>query len=182
MFEAWMVTAASNAIMVVIYGALFVIMLRGIIQGRQWFSNPIATATAAIFITCTIGHGLHLAHAVFPADLGHFVHDASAARAMFGDWRMLGWDVITAAVAIWYWSLRSRLVVIFRGAALCEDLEQRHQQASMLHDSVVQGLAQAKLALELGRREEARTAVVDTLRLSRRILGEMLGDAEPTRT
>jgi len=94
------------------------------------------------------------------------------------DWRLLVWDVFTAGVAIWYFTLRSRLALIFEGAALCADLQDRHDRAQELHDNVVQGLVQAKMALDLGRREEGARAVAQTLESAKAIITGLLGDGK----
>ena len=52
---------------------------------------------------------------------------------------------------------------------------QRQVQARDMHDLVVQGLVEAKMALDLGQREEGRKAVQQTLERSRAIIGELVG-------
>jgi signal transduction histidine kinase len=172
--ELWMVAAGANVVMASVYAWIAVVMIVGLWKGRQWFTNPLATATAAIFVTCTVGHGLHVWHVVALAG----VADAgtAAARTAMSDWRLLAWDLFTAGVAVWYFTLRKRLRLIFEGAALCEDLQQRQAQAQELHDNVVQGLVQAKLALDLGRRDEGARAVGETLESAKQIITSLLGD------
>lgn len=50
----------------------------------------------------------------------------------------------------------------------------RRQQALEINDNVVQGLAVAKYAMELGEHERARTAVEGTLKAARHIISELL--------
>ena len=175
MFEAWMVTAAANAVMVVVYGLVAIEMLRAIIDGRQLRSNPLLSATAFVFVMCTLGHGDHLARAlVAVSPLGNAAA-AAAAKASFGDPRLLAWDAFTAVVAVYFYTLRSRFAVVYRGAALCEDMAKREAEALLVHDNIVQGLAQAKLAFDMGRREEGRRALQETLQAARRMMTELLG-------
>jgi hypothetical protein len=177
-FEPWMLTAAANAVMVVIYALIAVSMIRAIIEGQQLRSNPLLTATAAVFVTCTLGHGAHLTHALFATATlwGEGVlSPADAVRAEFGDMRLLVWDVITAVVAIYFYTLRSRFAVVYRGAAFCEDMEKREHDAKDMQDHIVQGLAQAKMALDLGQRDVGYRAIDDTLVASRRIMTDLLG-------
>lgn len=171
--EWWMVTAVANVIMVVVYGLIAAEMVRAIIAGRQLRTNPLLTATAAIFVTCTLGHGAHLLHATLGI-AGH-EHAIDAARAEFADPRLLVWDALTAVVALYFYTLRSRFAVVYRGAALCEDMERRESQAMELHDNVVQGLVEAKMALEMGRRDEGRASIERTLAASRRVITDLLG-------
>jgi hypothetical protein len=177
-FEWWMVTVVANAIMVLIYGLVATSMIRAIIDGRQLRTNPLLTATAAVFVTCTLGHGSHMAHALLatPAIWGSgALAPSDAIRAEFGDPRLLWWDSITAVVAVYFYTLRSRFAIIHKGAAFCEDMAKREAQALEMHDNIVQGLAQAKMALDLGQREEGYRAIEETLAASRRIMTEVLG-------
>jgi signal transduction histidine kinase len=172
--ELWMVTAGANVVMASVYAWIAVLMIVGLWKGRQWLTNPLATATAAIFVTCTVGHGLHVYHVLAPLA----ATDAAtvAARTAMSDWRLLGWDLFTAGVAVWYFTLRKRLRLLLEGAALCEDLQQRQAQAQELHDNVVQGLVQAKLALDLGRRDEGARAVAETLESAKQIITGLIGE------
>lgn len=175
MVELWMVTAAANAIIVVIYALVSISMITALIDGRQWRTNPLLTATAAIFVTCTLGHGAHLAHAVLADGVLGAGASGDRVRAEFGDLRLLVWDGVTAVVALFFFALRSRLAVVYRGAAFCDDLAKRESEALAMHDNIVQGLARAKMALDLGQREEGYRAIDETLQASRRIMTEVLG-------
>jgi len=178
-----MITALANVVLVLVYGSIALIMLHGLVRGRQWASNPIATATFAIFAACTVGHGLHLEDTLLPytgvllgyTDTAQAAAVTEAARATFSDPLLLVWDVFTAMVAAWYWTIRSRFALLFHGAALCEDMATRTKQAMELHDNVVQGLTRAKLALDLGRREEGAAVVDETLAASKHIIADILG-------
>lgn len=176
--ELWMVTAGANAVMMFVYGWIAALMLIGLYKGHQWLTNPLATATAAIFVTCTIGHGVHVEHILLPL-IGVQDGVTPAAQAAMSDWRLLAWDLFTAGVAVWYFTLRKRLRLLFEGASLCEDLQQRQRQAQELHDNVVQGLVEAKLALDLGRREEGARVVSETLESAKQVITGLLGEARP---
>lgn len=56
---------------------------------------------------------------------------------------------------------------------------ERERHALDIHDNIVQGLAEAQLALEVGRVEQAREAVDRTLAAARRLVTEFLGEPEP---
>lgn len=173
-FEAWMVTTAANLVVAAVYAGLATIMFAGIARGNQWRTNPLAVATAAIFLTCTIGHSVHALHTMLPV-VGLDAHTGGHARVVFGDPVLLTWDVLTAIVAVWYFTVRKRLVLLFEGAALCADLQERQRRAQQLHDDVVQGLVRAKAALDLGRRDEGHEAVSSTLESARTIISGLLG-------
>lgn len=58
------------------------------------------------------------------------------------------------------------------------DLE-RERQALDIHDNIVQGLAEAQLAFDVGRPEQAREAVERTLAQARRIVTELMKEPGP---
>lgn len=173
-FEWWMLTAAANGVMVLVYAGIAILILRGIQQGHQWRTNPIAVATAAVFVSCTIGHGFHLLHVLPPLSTWEPA-EAAAARAMFGDPRLLAWDGVTAFVAIAYWLMRSRLPVVYGGASLCEDLEERHRQAALLHERVMSGLTRAQAQFDAGDRDGGLRALDEALQESKGIITTLMG-------
>lgn len=176
-FEWWTITATANVVMVVVYAWIAAIMIQGIRDGSQWRSNPLAVATAAIFVSCTIGHGLHLLHVLPPFSILDPAA-AAAAQATFADWRLLAWDVATAITAIAYWLLRSRLAIVYEGTSLCEDMEERQRQAALLHDRVVEGLDRAKAQLAAGDREGSLRTMTMTLEEGKHVITTLLGPRE----
>jgi signal transduction histidine kinase len=174
--EMWMVGAASNVVILVAYAIISFTITRGLLLSRQTPSdNPLGWATAAIFFTCAIHHGAHPVHMLLPA-FGGDAHIGHAAREMFQSWPLTMWDVVTAAVGVWYLSLRARFPALVRGAAIFEDMRERQRQALDIHDNVVQGLAVAKLHFEMEQPREGVAAVESTLAASRKIITELLGD------
>jgi PAS domain S-box-containing protein len=65
-----------------------------------------------------------------------------------------------------------------RDAERIRHIEDRQRQAIALNDDVVQGLAIAKLSMELDDSERAYDAVAETLESARTIVSELLSDAE----
>ena len=172
----WHVGAAANLVILAAYLAIGAHIVRGLRQSRQGVrENPLAWATAAIFFTCAIHHGSHPVHQLLPS-FGLEEHTGLPMRAAFDDWHVSGWDIVTAAVALWYLSLRNRFPALVRGAALFEDIKVRQRQALEIHDDILQGLATAKLSFELGEGKEGLRAVEETLAASRRIITGLLGD------
>ncbi len=175
--DAWAIGAAANGVIMAAYLAIAYNIFSGIADAGQWRENPLAVATGAIFLTCGVGHGFHLAHMLLPYagidEVGGF-----AARTEYNEWHLWLWDALTAGVAIWYFTLRSRFPALVQGAALFEDMRQRQRQALEIHDTVVQGLAKTKLSLDLGRTEEGEREVEETLAASRRIISDLLGEPD----
>jgi signal transduction histidine kinase len=57
--------------------------------------------------------------------------------------------------------------------------DEREKHALDIHDNIVQGLAEAQLAFDLDRPDQAREAVERTLAQARRIVTELMGDPGP---
>jgi hypothetical protein len=91
------------------------------------------------------------------------------------DWEAAIWDVITAAVGIYYWTLRRTYAPLMRGAQLFEDMRQREQQALELNDNVLQGLVVAKMALELGQQDKAASALESAITSASHMISDLLG-------
>lgn len=190
----WTVTAAASAVMAVAFAVIACLLWRAILRGRQLTSNPLLTGMALIFTTCAVGHALHLEHTLLPlyapevfpvlglADVAHAVDLGRWARLAMVDPVLLGLDLVTAAVAVWYLSLRRRYRLLFQGAELTEDLQVREREARRLQDTVVQRLTEAKLLLERGRPDRARKVVAGALEESRDLVDLFLEeprDVEP---
>ncbi|HWH09134.1 MAG TPA: hypothetical protein VNX21_08030 [Candidatus Thermoplasmatota archaeon] len=171
----WLIGTFATSVAALAYLALSFVILRGLRESQQLTSNPLALATGLIFLSCGLGHGVHAVHAFLPA-VGIDVHLGLAAREIASDWHVWLFEGFTAGIAVWYWTLRRRFPALLRGTAMFEDLRQRQRQALEIHDNVVQGLAKAKLNLELGRTEEGMREIEDTLKASRAIITDLLGD------
>ena len=173
-----MVGALSNLVILGAYLAIALCISRGLVASKQGLrGNQLGWATAAIFFTCAIHHGSHPLHQLLPY-VGLEEHTGLNMRAAFDDWHVSSWDVVTAAVGIWYWRLRGRFPALVRGAAVFEDIKIRQMQALDIHDNVVQGLAAAKLSFELNDQKEGMKAVEESLAASRKIITDLLGEAE----
>ena len=173
----WHVGAAANVVITIVYLAIaFSIAHRLSKEGGRLRDNPLATATAAIFLTCAVHHGSHPLHQLLPA-VGAHTEIGPAMRTAFNEAHVSLWDVVTAGVGVWYWTLRNRFPALVRGAALFEDLRERQRQALEIHDNIVQGLATAKLSFELEDHAAGMAAVEGTLTASRKIISDLLGEA-----
>ena len=175
----WMIGAAANIVILVAYLAIAVAILVPLHKSRGWTENPLALATGCIFLTCAVHHGAHPVHMLLPL-IGLEEHVGYAMREAFDEWHLSGWDIVTAGVATWYWTLRNRFPALVRGAAVFEDMKLRRSEALDIHDNIVQGLAVAKIAFELDRKEEGLDAVEKTLAASRKIITDILGDSADT--
>ncbi|MEX5635107.1 ATP-binding protein [Parafrankia sp. FMc2] len=147
----------ANAATTAAYLAICLSIARGLWRSGQWRNNPLGLATAAIFFTCAIGHGSHIFHD--PHGTSHSGHGTGGGTGLGGtvtstgtststgtgvsaepgliDIHFLatGWDVLTATVGVWYWTLRGRFPALVRGAALFEDLRLREATQRTLRES-----------------------------------------------
>jgi two-component system, cell cycle sensor histidine kinase and response regulator CckA len=131
----WQLTALANAVILAAYLAISFAIGRGLWQSRQWRNNPLGLATASIFFSCAVHHGSHTVHLMLPY-LGWDMHAGMAMRMAFGmDFHTAGWDTVTAGLAVWYWTLRSRFPALVRGAAVFEDLRLRQDAEATLRAS-----------------------------------------------
>jgi hypothetical protein len=169
----WVVGLVGNAVVAVAYLSIATVIAVALVRSGQVRSNPLAAATAAIFVTCGVHHGSHSVHMALPW-FGVETVRGVAMRSSY-DLSMAFWDVVTAAVGVYYWSLRRSYAPLMRGAKLFEDLRQREQQALELNDTVLQGLVVAKLALDLGDHDRARGALQESIASASTIITDLLG-------
>ncbi|MBA3745887.1 MAG: diguanylate cyclase [Solirubrobacterales bacterium] len=164
----WQLAAVMNAIIALGYFAICGTILRGLIMTRQLRTNPLAIATAAIFFTCAVHHGAHTVHMLLPSfgvDLEHGV----ALRQAFG-WQMVVWDVIGAAVAVYYLSLRRSYGTLLRTPAMFEDEVRRRTNERVEHERAM--LTQAEELAGAGSWErDLRTGELTWSQGMRRIRG-----------
>ena len=173
--EWWMVGAAANAAVGGAYFAIAYLVLLGpggVLRDDEWRTNYLALATGAIFFSCAVGHGLHLSHLLEPDVFGI---EENFARQSW-DWHLAVWDIVTAAIAILYFNMRSRFGVLVRGSALFEDLTERRRRALQIHDNVVQGIASAKFSIEMDQTDRGLQILDETLVEARSIISGLLVD------
>lgn len=172
--EAWHASAAANIVIGIAYLAISYIILSGLARTGQARTNRLGLATGLIFLTCGVHHGYHSVHMLLPS-IGIVDAQGMALRESW-HWPAVGWDLVGAGVALFYFSLRSSYASVLRGAALFEDMKAREQQALEINDNIVQGLSVAKYALDEGRDEQSRKAVEQTLVRARNLITELLGE------
>ncbi len=147
----WQISAVANTVIMAAYMAISVAIGRALWRSGQWNKNPLGLATTAIFFTCGLHHGWHTLHLLLPDRAMDLMakhddmagHDRSgvggpsgnAMRIAFNDVYTASWDIVTAAAAVWYWTLRGRFPALVRGAAVFEDLKLREAAEQTLRES-----------------------------------------------
>jgi signal transduction histidine kinase len=173
----WTIASMANALVGVAYLLIALAIVRPLVKAGQLRSNRLGAATAAIFFTCAVHHGAHTLHMVVLPYLGLAESQGLAMRATYS-FPSATWDVISAAVGIYYWTLRRTYGSLMEGAKLFEDMQQRERQALELNDNVLQGLVVAKLALDLDERDKAYRAVETAISSASGMITELLGVQE----
>jgi hypothetical protein len=168
----WTIGLVSNAIVAVAYLLIAAAITVPLVRSGQLRTNPLGAATAAIFFTCAVHHGGHSVHMLLPY-AGVESARGLAMRSSF-DWEMATWDVITATIGVYYWTLRRTYAPLMRGAKLFEDMRQREQQALELNDNVLQGLVVTRMALELDQPAKAREALESAIGAASHMITDLL--------
>lgn len=143
--SAWQLATVANLVTAVAYLGISGLIVRGLLQTRQVHRNPLALATAAIFLTCAGHHG---AHGLMLAGVtGHGMgHDGmSATMAMRGHlgWGLSLWDAAGGVIAVTYLSLRQGFGVLLQGPAMFSDrvAEEAHRRALDAIDRIAEAVA-----------------------------------------
>lgn len=170
---SWQVGLVANAVIGVAYFLIAASIIVPLARTQQLRSNPLGAATAAIFLSCAVHHGVHSVHMLLPG-LGVDDPRGIAMREAWG-WPLATWDVVGAIVGVYYWTLRRNYSSLMQGAKLFEDFRQREQQALELNDSVLQGLVVAKMALDLDEPQRAHEALAASIDSASKMITELLG-------
>lgn len=173
--ESWVVGMVSNGIIAVAYLLICLAIVVPLARSRQLRTNPLGAATASIFLSCAVHHGIHSLHMMLPT-IGIDTERGLAMRAAW-HWPLSLWDVVGAVVALYYWSLRRNYSSLMEGAQLFQDLRQREQQALELNDTVLQGLVVAKMALDLDDPRRAHESLSASIDSASRIITDLLGSS-----
>jgi hypothetical protein len=171
----WQIGLVANAVIALAYVMIAGAIVAPLLSSGQLRSNRLGAATAAIFFTCAVHHGGHTVHMLLPY-VGVETDRGLAMRAAY-DWEMAAWDVVSALIGGYYWTLRRTYAPFMRGAQLFEDMRQRERQALQLNDNVLQGLVVAKMALELGQTERAGAALESSISAASVMISDLLGSS-----
>jgi two-component system, cell cycle sensor histidine kinase and response regulator CckA len=132
---AWWATL-GNLVIALSYALISAAIIVPVVRARQVRSNRLATATALIFFSCAIGHGLHALAAWRAAAGGPGMPGMHDGASGWG-WPSAGWDLFTAGVGVYYWTLRRGYGVLLGGLyvdpgqrARLDEAEQRERATS----------------------------------------------------
>lgn len=137
----------GNIVIAIAYAAICMAILVPVVRAGQARTNRLAVATALIFFSCAVGHAFHAAM-YWQASF-----DAAAMTGMthatgWSLWPTAVWDLLTAAVGIYYWTLRRHYNVLLggTGALFVDPAEQQRRNDIELRERVaaIQAHAQAE--------------------------------------
>jgi hypothetical protein len=174
--KIWQIVTVENLVVAAAYFGISYVILSGLLRTGQLRSNRLGLATGLIFFTCGVHHGSHSVHMLLPAIGLDKQHGLIMRQAW--DWHVGVWDLLTAAVGVYYLTLRGSYASVLRGAQMFEDLKVRQRQALEINDNIVQGLTVAKYELDRGQDARSREAIETTLRKARGLITDLLGEHE----
>ncbi|MFF5079401.1 PAS domain S-box protein [Actinoplanes sp. NPDC000266] len=136
-----------NLVIMVAYASIMVAIVVPVAKAGQLRTNKLATATALIFFSCTVGHGLHAVMAYRMAVQPTLSHGMDAVSPHWS-WTSALWDLFTAAVGVYYWSLRrSYGVLLGKGAIYVDPWGQRRLQEADERERAARESAEAHRAM-----------------------------------
>jgi hypothetical protein len=161
----WQLVMAANLLAAGAFGVITYMIVSGLVRGSQLRTNRLGAVTALIFATVAVHHLL----------LGVQLLATPALRHGW-QWHNAVWDLLTAAMGVYYLFLRRSYADPLRGAQMFEDHQVRERQALEINDNIVQGLTVAKYAMTIGADDHSKQAIDDTLVRARGIITDLLGE------
>ncbi|MEU4560417.1 PAS domain S-box protein [Actinoplanes sp. NPDC023936] len=135
----------GNLVIMVAYAAIMVAIVVPVARAGQLRTNRLATATALIFFSCAVGHGLHAVMAyrsLIQVPAAHQMHIAAG-----WSWTSALWDLLTAAAGVYYWTLRrSYGVLLGKGAIYVDPWGQRRLDEAGARERAARDAAEAHRA------------------------------------
>src|SRR5689334_4039726 len=113
----------GNLVIMVAYAAIMVAIIVPVARARQLWTNKLGVATAMIFFTCSVGHGLHAFMAI--RDFDHPGGHLGAGWI----WPSAIWDAFTGVIGVYYWTLRRSYKVLLEGGTIYSSPGEQHRLA-----------------------------------------------------
>jgi two-component system cell cycle sensor histidine kinase/response regulator CckA len=149
----------ANVVITVAYAAIMVSIVVPVHRAGQLRSNKLATTTALIFFSCAVGHGFHAVMALqtLGGPAAHHVLPGSLSWS----WSSAIWDAGTAAVGIYYWSLRRGYgVLLQQGAIYVDPWGQRRLEEADARERAARNLAEGHKATLATIVEDSADAII----------------------
>lgn len=164
----------SNVVMALAYLLICLAIVIPLARSKQLRSNLLGAATALIFLTCAVHHGMLALDLLAPALAADGEQPVALPESY--SWSMGVWDVVGMLVAVYYWGQRRSYAPLMDGAQLFQDLRQREQQALEINDTVLQGLVVARMALDLDDPQRAHDSLAASISSASQIITDLLSN------
>ncbi|GAA4609534.1 hypothetical protein GCM10023107_92080 [Actinoplanes octamycinicus] len=136
----------ANMVIAVAYASITVAILVPVARAGQLRTNKLAVATAMIFFSCAVGHALHAIMAYQTIIQGPAMHHMSGA-AVGWSWTSALWDATTAAIGVYYWTLRRGYGVLLGPGGIYVDPWGQHRlDEAAARERAAHDLAEAQRA------------------------------------
>jgi PAS domain S-box-containing protein len=136
----------ANIVITFAYASIMVAILVPVTRAGQLRTNKLAVATAMIFFSCAVGHALHAVMAYVSIVDGPAKHHGDTGAAGWS-WTSAVWDVMTASVGVYYWTLRRGYgVLLGEGAIYVDPWRQERLDAAAARERAATDLADAQRA------------------------------------
>jgi signal transduction histidine kinase len=172
----WHVGVVANVLIAITYAGIAVPLLRSARAARR--GNRLRLGAAAVFLTGAAHHVVLGTHQIVTVS-GAEAEVGLALRAAFDDWHLSVLATVVAFAGAWCFWLQARHPWPREADASDGPGLDRERQALDIHDNVVQGLATAKLAFELGDNQRGMDALDKTLVGARSIITALLSAEGP---
>lgn len=174
MNDAWWIGLGLNGVTgaaFVTIGAMLAVQLT---RKGQWRTNRIGAIFTGLVLACGFGHALRALILAGPS-VGLFEAAGLASRVEFTDWHMWVADGLSALAGVFYVVARTRNRDLLQTTRAFEDYRSRRARAIKVHDSVVQHLVEARVALQAGERGRAEQALEESLDASNALISRVQG-------
>ncbi len=153
-------TLLGNIVITVAYIAITIAIVVPLLREGQIRTNRLAVATALIFFSCAVGHAFH-AITSWPVVLGDRPMEGMAASPAGWTWPAAAWDVFTAGVGVYYWTLRRSYGVLL-GALYVDPTQRRLLDEVEARERIATTDAEAQRALLAAIVDQSDDAIVGT--------------------
>ena len=151
----------GNLVIMVAYASIMAAIIVPVTRAGQLRTNKLAGATALIFFSCAVGHGLHALityRTIVASATGgiHLHHDAAG-----WSWPSAVWDLFTATIGIYYWTLRRGYgVLLGAGAIYTAPGEQNRLDEADARERAARDVAEAHQATLIAVADQTDAAIV----------------------